>query len=207
MGLLDPESHRNELAMPSRAGPNFTGTLVPFFELQDKKMELLKELRPSARRCAVVHHPGPYDRGIRERLEATAGRLGMSGVALPIADTLAAGSILAAARKAKVDLVDLGLGDRQMHPDTLRELTDAGVATAAKFFVTVKAGALLTYEPFGVEEIAVELAARILRGEKIANLPAQQPRQFELAINLRTARALGIAIPPSIKLRAREVYE
>ena len=206
VGMVDPEMHRT-IVTPSRPGGNFTGTLVPYFELQDKKLELLKELRPSAKRCAAVYHAGAYDRRIRERIVETAERLGMEGVPLAVNDSLLPGRVSMAVREARAELVDLLLADRQMHPATLGELSEARIAASAPYFVTVQAGALLAYEPVGVEEIAVDLAARILRGQKVANLPAQQPRQFRLAVNLRTARALGIAIPPSVQLRAHEVYE
>lgn len=204
VGMMDAE-YFGIVATLGRPGGNVTGALFPFFELQAKRFEMLKELRPEARRIGVVFLPGPYDHRFIERLEATASRLAMDSTPAPIADPKIPGAVANALRDARIDLVDFLWAERDMHPAVIGELIKLGIGSSFMGSDAVRAGALLSYEPTGLVEIAVGLAARILRGEAVATIPAEQARQFRLAINLQTARALRITVPPSFLVRADEV--
>ncbi|HUP98144.1 MAG TPA: ABC transporter substrate binding protein [Usitatibacter sp.] len=206
VGMVDPEYH-GSIASARQPGGNVTGALIPFFELQEKRIQLLRELRPDARRVVVVFNPVAYATRIEERIKALARRFNMDGAAIAVADSMAPGRVADAVRAARADLADLLIADQQMHPDTFRQLTQLGVATSCSYRGSVRSGALLAYEVAETEQIAVALAARILRGEPVATLPAQQAQNFSLALNERTARALKLRFPPSLLVSAHEVVE
>ena len=206
VGMVDPEFH-GSIASARQPGANVTGALIPYFELQEKRVELLRELRPDARRVAAVFNPVAYAPRIEERIKSLALRLGLEGAAVVVADSMSAGRVVEAVRATRADLVDLLIDQSQMHASTIEQLTRLGIATSCSYAGAVKGGALLAYEVAETEEIAVALAARILRGEPVATLPAQQAQTFRLSVNLTTARALGLRIPPSILVSAHDVVK
>lgn len=192
------------IASLRRPGGNVTGVAIPFLELQQKRFELLKDLRPQARRLGVVFAGGEYDDLIKANVKAAAQRLGVEGAAFPMAQD--SESLLPVVKNARVDLLDfLWFPSR---PGVFEELIKLGIVSSfAGGAGFVDAGGLLCYLPVDTDEIAADIVARILRGESVGTIPAQQPTRFYLALNLRTAKRLGITVPQSILLRADDLIE
>ncbi len=197
------------LAQP---GGNVTGVQLLSLELAGKRIELLKELMPGLRRIAVIADPGHAGEH-RERdvsLKA-AERLGMQVTYHPAKNFAEIDSGLAAARAAGAEALVL-------FPDTITNNRTAHtaafalqnkLATVAGWANYVDAGQLISYGP-NLRESWKRLAYyvdRILKGASPASLPVEMPAVLELAINLGTARALGITVPPTILLRADRVIE
>jgi putative ABC transport system substrate-binding protein len=200
------------VASLARPGGNLTG-FSPFqFELMPKRLELLTELVPQARVIALLANPNdPRTEGlIRDMQEAARAK----GVHLPILAAAAeddidaafatltqlrAGALVVAAdplfssRREQL----LALASRHAIPAIYpwRELVAAGDARS------------IADQAAGLVRQAGIYAGRILNGAKPADLPVQQPTTFELVINLKTANALGLTVPPSILARADEVIE
>jgi putative tryptophan/tyrosine transport system substrate-binding protein len=204
----------------ARPGGNFTGMSYLAIELVGKRIGLLKEWLPQTRRIAVLarpQHPGEHLE--RKASEEAAGKLGMelsyfpytSRSVLPARDL---GELEAAFRAIAQDRCDALV----VFPDSaMYEISDriAQFALEAKlpsisgWSSFANKGLLMTYGP-NVRELYRSLAGyvdRILRGTAPANLPFQAPTTFYLAINLRTARALGAEVPPTLLARADEVIE
>jgi putative ABC transport system substrate-binding protein len=197
----------------ARPGGNLTGFSGLAQELMPKRLELLSELVPQAKVIALLaspNYPGTTERMIQDVQEAARAK----GVQLHI---LKAGteSELSA---AFATLVQLQAGALLVSPDEfLGSRREQLLALAARHAVpaiyawreTVAAGGLISYGTSltGVFRQVGIYAGKILKGEKPADLPVQQPTTFELVISLKTAKALGLTIPPSILARADEVIE
>jgi putative ABC transport system substrate-binding protein len=197
----------------ARPGGNLTGFSGLAVELMPKRLELLSELVPQAKVIALLvspNYPGTTERMIQDVEEAARAK----GVQLHL---LKAGteSELSA---AFATLVQLQAGALRVNPDEfLGSRREQLLALAARHAVpaiyawreTVVAGGLISYGTSltGVFRQVGTYAGKILKGAKPADLPVQQPTTFELVINLKTAQALGITVPPAILARADEVIE
>jgi putative tryptophan/tyrosine transport system substrate-binding protein len=200
------------VASLARPGGNLTG-FSPFqFELMPKRLELLTELVPQARVIALLVNPNdPRAEGlIRDMQEAARTK----GVQLPILKAAAEGEIDA----AFTSLVQLHAGALLVSADPLfNSRREQLLALASRHIVPAlypwrelaAAGGLISYGASitGLVQQAGIYAGRILKGAKPADLPVQQPTTFELVVNLNTAKALGLTVPPSILARADEVIE
>jgi putative tryptophan/tyrosine transport system substrate-binding protein len=204
----------------ARPGGNFTGMSYLALELVGKRIELLKELVPNTRGIAILarpQHPGEHLE--RQASEVVVRKLGIELSYFPYNSTsyLPArelGELDAAFRSIIQDRCDALV----VFPDSVMfEVSDriAKFATEAKlpsvsgWSPFAENGLLLTYGP-NVRELYRSLARyvdHILRGAKPADLPVELPTKFELAINLKTAKALGLTVPPSMLARADEVIE
>lgn len=198
--------HQAGVSTPGQPGGNITGVATPFFEVQEKRFELLKELRPGARRLAVVHgHGGARNnRLIEDSLSTASRRLGMEPVNIRLDPHTPAAFIVKTLRHARVDLADFICCSS---PGLFEQLVQAEVAASFTSADQVRAGGLISYYETDTWEILGRLVGRVLRGEPVATIPTERPSRFHLAVNLRTARALGITVPPAILLRADEVFE
>jgi putative ABC transport system substrate-binding protein len=196
----------------SRPGANVTGLMMFEYSLSGKWLELLREIAPQVTHAAVLREPGSTA-GIGQFavIEAAAPSLGVEISAMnerdggqieraitEFAHTGNGGLIIAASSGSVVyrrQIIDLAL--RYKLP---------AVYTGRSF---VADGGLVSYGPNLVEQTgqAAFYVDRIFRGEKPANLPVQAPTKYELAINLKTAKALGLTIPQSVLTRADEVIE
>jgi putative ABC transport system substrate-binding protein len=198
------------VASLARPGGNLTGFSFFLIELVPKRFELLSELVPEARVIALLVNPKSPNSWLGDVQQAARTK----GVQLPI---------LKAATESEIDaafasLVELHAGALLVGPDPFfndrRERLVAlasrhALATSYEWRESVAAGGLIsygssltaTYRQVGI------YAGRILKGAKPADLPVQQPTRFELVINLKTAKALGLTVPPSILARADEVIE
>ena len=200
------------VASLARPGRNLTGFSILSSELTPKRLELLSELVPQARVIALlVNQNSPSaERLIGDVQEAARAK----GVQLPI---------LRASTESEIDaafasLIELHAGGLVVAADPfLSNRREQLVALAARHAVPaiyverqgVEAGGLISY---GMSFAAAFRQAgiyvgRILKGAKPADLPVQQPTTFELVVNLKTAKALGVTVPPSILARADEVIE
>jgi len=200
------------VASLARPGGNITGSSPFQFELMPKRLELLTELVPQARVIALLVNPNdPRAEGlIRDMQEAARTK----GVQLPILKASTEGEIDA----AFTTLVQLPAGALVVSADPLfSSRREQLVALASRHAVPAispwrelaAAGGLISYGASiaGLVRQAGIYAGRILKGEMPADLPVQQPTTFELVINLQTAKALGLTVPPSILARADEVIE
>jgi len=196
----------------NRPGGNITGVTSFIFDLEPKRLGLLRELRPNATTIAVLVNPGSLNAEIQVNDIQTAAR----SVGQQI-DILNAGTIrdidAAFARLAQMRAdAHLVAGDpiffnraRQLVVLATRHAIPA--LYSRREFVSV--GGLMSYGATADElyRTAGVYAGRILKGEKPGDLPIQQATKFELVINLSTARALGLEIPPTLLARADEVIE
>ena len=204
-----------------RPGGNVAAVAQPFFHVQEKRLEMLKEMLPRARRLGIVDLEPPAEKVSAkmqressawrqrnvERLTRVAHRLGMEAVVVRVSSEAAPKEVARALRAARVEIVDL-MGYTQWGIwAELLEARIAGSHPAGGGRDGGTPGPLLSYVSVGYVEALAGIAARILRGEAPANIPMEGPREFHLAVNLRTARALGITVPPSIMLRAHRVIE
>ena len=197
----------------ARPGGNITGVTNIVAELAGKRLELLKELVPGASRIAVFVNPDSQNAPLQLRSAAAAART--LGVELrPVLELRRAEDLERAFSSAAQARAQAGI--RMIDPLVfmLREQT-AALAIQYRLPMIypsredVQAGGLVSYGtnvPSQYRQAAV-MVEQILKGAKPADMPVEQPTKFELVINLKTAKALGIVIPQSLLLRADEVIE
>jgi len=196
----------------NRPGGNATGVTYFFSELGPKRLELLRELVPGATVIAVLINPtNPVTESDTKNLQAVSGSIGQ-----PV-------RFLSASSESDLDTAFAALVEPRAN--ALLVNNDAFfssrhkqiVALAARYAVPaiyylrdfVAEGGLVSYGPSvldGYRQVGTYVG-RILKGEKPANLPVMQPTTFELVINLKTARVLGLTVPPTLLARADEVIE
>jgi putative ABC transport system substrate-binding protein len=200
------------VASLARPGGNVTGFTNIVTELMPKLVELLTELVPQAKVVALLVNPSNANaEGVIKNTQEAART---KGIRLPV---------LKAGTEGEIDTAFGSLGELQagglvVDPDGFLNSRRAQiVALAARYAVPAAyahsgfttAGGLISYggDDDAVNRQAGIYAGRILKGEKPADLPVQQSTTFKLAINLKTAKALGLTVPPSILTRADEVIE
>jgi putative tryptophan/tyrosine transport system substrate-binding protein len=196
----------------ARPGGNATGFASMEFGVSAKLLELLKQIAPRVARVAVVRNAGnPFEMAQFGAIQAVAPSLGVELTPIIGQDSREIERDIGTfARGGNGGLVVTGAGVQQIQRDTI-------VAAAAQhklpavyvFRGFVAQGGLISYgidqtEPY---RLAAGYVDRILKGEKPADLPVQAPTKYELVINLKTAKALGLEIPPSVLARADEVIE
>jgi len=208
---FDPVS-AGVVASFNRPGGNITGVSILSVELMPKRLQLLREVVPEAKTCAVLINPSrPGGERSRVELQQAADGMGLTLVIVPTRAEIEFEAAFAkiAALKAVALLVTtdpLFTGER-----------DRLVALAARYAVPasypwrefVLAGGLISYGPSLSEayhQVGI-YAGKILNGQNPADLPVEQPTLFELVVNLKTAKELGLTVPPAILARADEVIE
>jgi putative ABC transport system substrate-binding protein len=192
-------------------GGNVTGLSLQQSDTAGKRLELLGEVVPDFRRLAIMGNidaPGAVVE--MQGLEATARTLGLEVTTFEIRRTEDIASAIAAL-KAKVDALYIATDPlilaNRVRTNSLAQ--DARLPTVYGSREYVEAGALMSYGPSWLDLFrrAADYVDKILRGSKPADLPIEQPTKFELVINLKTARALGLTIPYAVLSRADEVIE
>ena len=196
----------------ARPGGNATGFTIYEYSMSGKWLELLKAIVPSLTRVMVLRDPavasGP---GQFAAIQAVAPSL---GVELRPVDTRDAGEIERAigafAQSANSGLIVTGSTGAAVHRELIIALAARHRLPAiynSRFWPA--ADGLMSYGPDFLDEFrrAAGYVDRILKGEKPADLPVQAPTKYELVINLKTARALGLEVPPTLLARADEVIE
>ena len=200
------------VASLARPGGNATGFLMFEYGLSGKWLELLKQIAPGVTRAAVLRDPAVAS-GIGQfaALQAVAPSL---GVELSPVDARDAAEIeravTAFARSGNGGLIVTASPVAARHRDLIAALAARHRLPAvygARHYVT--AGGLISYGPDTIDQYrrAAGYVDRILKGEKPADLPVQAPTKYELVINLKTAKALGLEMPPTLLARADEVIE
>jgi putative ABC transport system substrate-binding protein len=196
----------------SQPGGNITGFSNFEYGVSGKWLELLKEIAPRVTRVAVLRDPSVASgSGQLGAIQSVAPSLGVELSPLGVRDAGEIERVVAAfARLPKGGLIVVGAPSVAVHRDLIVALAARHKLPAVyvgRFFVT--AGGLISYGPDLIDQYrrAAGYVDRILKGEKPADLPVQAPTKYELAINLKTAKALGLDVPQSLLARADEVIE
>ena len=196
----------------ARPGGNTTGLTLYEYGISGKWLELLKEIAPRVTRAAVLRNPA---------IASGSGQLGAiqavapsSGVELSPVNVRDAGEIeravAAFARSPNGGLIVPASAAAQLHRDLIITLAARHKLPAVYADrIYVPGGGLISYGPDRIDQYrrAAGYVDRILKGEKPADLPVQAPTKYELVINLKTAKSLGLDVPPSLLARADEVIE
>ena len=196
----------------SRPGGNATGFMMFEYNLSGKWLELLKEIAPHVTRAAVLRDPA-IAAGIGQFavIQSVAPSRGVEVIPVNLRD--AAEIKRAVANFARSDngglIVTAGAAaivSRELIPTLAAEHKLPAVYPAREF---VTSGGLISYAADFIDQYrrAASYVDRILRGEKPADMPVQAPTKYELVINLKTAKALGLTVPPTLLARADEVVE
>ncbi len=194
------------VASMARPGGNTTGISIMAHELEEKRLEILHEIAPSARRIGVLRDPGITLPATIDKLQAAAGKLGLTLTVVHVAkpaDIAPALEKLAAAQVEAVAVLASPLLNDQ-RATLIAEMTRRRWPAIWEWPETVEQGGLASYAPrisLVYRHVAVQVA-QILRGAKPADLPVEQPTTFTLAINTSAAKAIGLKIPDEMLLRA-----
>ena len=196
----------------SRPGGNATGFMSFEYSLSGKWLELLKQMAPGMTQAAVLRDP-TIIAGIAQFaiIQSVAPSIGVEAIPINVGNaTEIEHAIDAFARESNGGLIVTADPATAVHRDliiTLAARHKLPAVYSARYFVT--SGGLISYGPNYVDQFrrAAAYVDRILKGEKPADLPVQAPTKYELVINLKTAKALGVTVPPSILSRADEVIE
>jgi ABC-type uncharacterized transport system substrate-binding protein len=209
--VVDPVGQGFVQSLP-RPGGNITGFSAYDAPIMGKWLQFLKEIAPDVTRVAVIFNPdtAPFAPLYNRAIEAAASTFGMTVTQAPVHDDAAIEEAVAAqAREPGGGLIVLPESFSVTHRDVI-------IAAAARHSLPMfcpdqfpRAGGLMSYW-FDTVEVHAQAASyidRILKGASPADLPVQQPTKFSLIINLKTAKALGLTVPPSLLARADEVIE
>jgi putative ABC transport system substrate-binding protein len=196
----------------ARPGGNATGFTIFEYGISGKWLELLKEIAPHVTRAAVIRDPAiAAGLGLWGAIQSVAPSLGVELRPLGVRDAGEIERVVTAfARSSNGGLIVTGSALATVHRELITTLAARYRLPAVypqRSFVTV--GGLISYGPDSIDPYrqAAGYVDRILRGEKPADLPVQAPTKYELVINLKTAKALGLEVPPSLLARADEVIE
>jgi putative tryptophan/tyrosine transport system substrate-binding protein len=199
------------VASLARPGGNTSGFTLSEYGLSGKWLELLKEIAPRVMRTAVLRDPVAVGIGQFAAIQAVAPSL---QVELSPVDVRDAGEIeraLAAfARFSNGGLIVTASTPALLHRELITTLAARHRLPAVyPFRYFTASGGLISYGPDPIDQyrVAAGYVDRILKGEKPTDLPVQHPTKYELVINLKTAKALGFDVPPSLLVRADEVIE
>jgi putative ABC transport system substrate-binding protein len=196
----------------ARPGGRITGLTTLSPQMAGKRLELLKDTLPKMREVGVVWNPDVPERVIQfKETEVAAARLRIPLQSFPARDVNEIGVALQAASRARVDaLIVLNDALLQAHAKEIVELIVAQrLPSLFQERESAQMGALMSYGPsfLDLHRRAAVYVDKILQGAKPGDLPIEQPTRFELVVNARAARALGIAIPSAVLLRADEVIK
>jgi putative ABC transport system substrate-binding protein len=199
------------IASLSHPGDNVTGLSLEQSDIAGKRLELLREIVPGFRRLAIMFDGG-YPAAVRENNEtqAAARVLGLDVVPHAIRraeDIVPAFEVFKAQADALYVAVDAVVNANR--EQIAKSALGAQLATTFNESGNVRAGGLMSYGPNFSDQFrrTAEIVDKILRGAKAGDIPVEQPTKFELVINLKTAKALGLEVPPSLLARADEVIE
>src|SRR5215510_8482904 len=199
------------VASLARPGGNITGLSIQQPDVAAKRLELLREVVPGLRRLAILGNVGgPAVVLDMREVQAAARTLGLEVIPLEVRrgeDIAPALESLKGRAEALYVVIDPLVGTHRIRINTWT--LAARLPTMHTVREAVEAGGLMSYGPniSDLFRFAADYVDKILRGAKAADLPVEQPRKFDLIINLNTAKALGLTIPESFLLRADEVIE
>jgi putative ABC transport system substrate-binding protein len=199
------------VASLGRPGGNVTGMSLQQTDTAGKRLELLREVVPNLGRLAIMANAGAPGAVLEMReVDATARALRLEAITREIRqveDIASAIDALKGRADALYVATDPLVFNNRVRINTLAQ--DARLPTIFGAREYVDAGGLLSYGPNWTDLFrrAAEQVDKILRGAKPADIPVEQPTKFDLIINLKTAKALGLTVPPSVLARADEVIE
>jgi putative ABC transport system substrate-binding protein len=200
------------VASVARPGGNSTGLSGGSAGINAKALELLAQVVPGARRIAVLWDPTlPVHKTTMRAVEAAARNLALELRPLPVRTAVELDTAFAAMTNAGAEAV-LALGSSVMYSNRTRFAALAlehRLPSMVTLWGTAEAGGLLSYSTDLVPQYrrCAVYVDKILKGAKPAELPVEQPTKFSLVINLKTAKALGLAVPPAVLAIADEVIE
>ena len=210
-GIADPvgAGYVESLARP---GGNATGFMVFEYSMGGKWLELLEQIAPGVTRVAVLRDTSiPSGNALFGVIQVVAQALKVEVTPVNVRDADEIERVLAAfARAPGGGLIVTGSAGAYKYSDLIITLAARHKLPAVYYEHSfVAAGGLMSYGVDFADQFrrAAGYVDRILKGEKPADLPVQAPNKYELAINLKTARALGLTVPPSLLARADEVIE
>jgi putative ABC transport system substrate-binding protein len=210
MGTSQDPVRTGFVASMARPGGNLTGITFLTDELSGKRLELLKEAMPRLTQAAVVWEPAHVDNEFRG-MQAAAPALGVRVQSIEIPRPPRSDEIeraIRASRDARAEAVVLAPGGFTI--SRRKEIIDLAAKNRLPVFsawrIFAEQGALLSYGPnLDTARRMAYYVDRILKGAKPAELPVEQPTKFELVINLKTAKQIGLTIPPNVLVRADKV--
>ena len=196
----------------ARPGGNVTGVSQISSELAGKRLELLREIIPNLSRVAVMWNPEGGGSTInRQQMQISARTLGLELHLLESRDPSDIDRAFAEASRAHVGA--LAIMPSPLFAGNLRHIAGLAINSRLPAIFNLRefadSGGLIAYGPNRTDEFrrAAAYVDKILKGAKPADLPVEQPTRFELVINLKTAKALGLTIPQSVLLRADELIQ
>jgi ABC-type uncharacterized transport system substrate-binding protein len=210
VGVADPVG-AGLVGSLARPGSNATGFTVYEYSISGKWLELLKEIAPRVTRAAVIRELAIAGTGQLGAIQSVAPSLGVELFPIGVRD---AGEIeravMAFSRGSNGGLIVTGSPSTLVHRHQIITLAARHLLPAVypyRYFVA--SGGLVSYGPDVIDQFrsAASYVDRILKGEKPADLPVQAPTKYELVVNAKTAKQLGLVIPPTLLARADEVIE
>ncbi len=197
------------VASLARPGGNVTGSTDIAPDLSGKRLELLKEAIPKARRVAVLGGPSDVDEIKQTEIAARAFAIKLQVVSVQAPDRFQ--DAFAAFKKGNADALVITQNSFNIfHSKQLLELAAKNkLPSMCEGSNFIEAGCLISYGPNQIYQYhrAATFVDKILKGAKPADLPVEQPTRFEMVVNMKNAKALGIKIPNSTMLRADKVIE
>jgi putative ABC transport system substrate-binding protein len=194
----------------ARPGENLTGFTNYVPSMAGKWLELLKEVAPRLSRVAALFNPKTHTGQYWDVLEAVTQSLGVTSAKPPLTMTAESRTVEAMAGEPAGGLIVMPDSFTMSHRETIVALAARyRVPTVYPFRVFAATGGLMSYgmSRIGSYRDAASYVDRVLRGEKPGDLPVQSPTTFELVVNLKTAKALGLDVPWILQQRADEVIE
>ncbi len=209
---VDDPVEEGWVASLARPGGNLTGVTLHAPELAGKRLELLKDVLPRMRRVGVLAWPRPGGLGQVRAAEAAARSLSLQLHVVEVQETSQYDGAVETLKRDGADAL-LVLSSSTFFAER-RRIADLAIKhrlpLVAPFREVAEAGGLMAYGPGIVELWAQRVPVyvdRILKGAKPGDLPIEQPTKYELVVNLKTAKTLGLTIPPTLVLRADQVIE
>lgn len=199
------------VASLSRPGGNITGLSLQANEVAGKRLEFLRQAVPDLHRIGILANPG-YSAAVLEmgQIEAAARSVGLEPIRLAVSNAADIAPAIAAIKAKDVALYGCIDGVVNANQAQINKLAlSAGLPTLYSEKEFVESGGLMSYGPKipALFSRAAELVDKILKGAKPADIPVEQPTQFELVINLKTARSLGLKLPATLLALADDVIE
>jgi putative ABC transport system substrate-binding protein len=210
--VADPVGGGYVASLP-RPGGNVTGFTPIVGSLGGKWAELLKEIAPRTARVTLLFNPpsAPFIESFASPFKTTAASLGMEAIIAPVGNVPELESrVTSDAREPNSGLVVIPDAFTELHLAEIVSLATRHHVPAVNWSRSfAEAGGLISYGPYLVEEYrrAATYADRVLKGEKPADLPVQAPIKYEMVINLKTAKTLGLTVPNTLLVAADEVIE
>jgi len=214
IGMADPVED-DLVASLARPGGNVTGTSFLGPELVSKRLQLLREVVPQLSRVAVLWHPSAYGQrtmtGMLKEIERAAQTMGMQLQLVPAASPEDIAGALAAMTKERAAALSVFPSPMLFaeYPRIVSLASDNRLPAIYAAREGAAAGGLMSYGA-NLPDLSRQTATyvhKILKGAQPADLPVQQPTKFELVINLKAAKALGLTVPPTLLAHADEVIE